>query len=459
MTDLLAARLQMAISLGFHIIFATIGVALPLLMVISEILWLRTKEETYRVLAQHWSKGTAILFAVGAVSGTVLSFELGLLWPRFMEFAGAVIGLPFTLEGFAFFVEAIFLGIYLYAWDRVPRALHLFAGMMVCVAGAASAVFVVAVNGWMNSPAGFRVQDGKAVDIDPIAGMLNPAWGPEAIHMTIAAYQATAFAVAGVHAFLLLRDRRNLFHRRALAIALSVGAIAAVLQPISGDSLAQFLARNQPIKLAALEGHFHTQKGAPLHIGGIPDEEAQTTRFALEIPRGLSFLAFRDLDAEVRGLEEWPAEIHPPVAVVHVAFQIMVGCGVALLGIVAWGAVLMMKGRRRTKEWVLPESRAFLRALVVAAPLGFLAIEAGWTVTEVGRQPFIIQGVMRTADAVTPVPNLTIPLITFSLVYLFLGFVVVYLLLRQFRMSPRIAGGKSSHQVGASGTEAAARAR
>jgi cytochrome d ubiquinol oxidase subunit I len=458
MSDLLAARWQMAISLGFHIIFAAIGVALPLLMVISEALWLRTKEETYRTLAQRWSKGTAILFAVGAVSGTVLSFELGLLWPRFMEFAGAAIGLPFTLEGFAFFVEAIFLGIYLYAWDRVPRALHLFSGIMVCISGAASAVFVVAVNGWMNSPAGFRVQDGKAVDIDPIAAMFNPAWGPEAIHMTIAAYQATAFAVAGVHAFLLLRDRRNLFHRRALGIALAVGAIAAVLQPISGDSLARFVARAQPVKFASLEGHFHTEEGAPLRIGGIPDEESQTTPFALEIPGALSFLAFRDFGAEVKGLEEFPKENHPPVAVVHIAFQIMVACGVAMLGVVLWCAVLMLKARRRHRAWRLPDSASFLRALVIAAPLGFIAIEAGWTVTEVGRQPFVIQGVLRTADAVTPVPNLTIPLITFTLVYLFLAFVVVYLLLRQFRMSPRIAAGDTSGKRTA-GTEAAARAR
>jgi cytochrome d ubiquinol oxidase subunit I len=355
MSDLLAARWQMAISLGFHIIFAAIGVALPLLMVISEALWLRTKEETYRTLAQRWSKGTAILFAVGAVSGTVLSFELGLLWPRFMEFAGAAIGLPFTLEGFAFFVEAIFLGIYLYAWDRVPRTLHLFSGIMVCISGAASAVFVVAVNGWMNSPAGFRVQDGKAVDIDPFAAMFNPAWGPEAIHMTIAAYQATAFAVAGVHAFLLLRDRRNLFHRRALGIALAVGAVAAVLQPVSGDSLAQFVARTQPVKFASLEGLFHTEEGAPLRIGGIPDEKSQTTPFSLEIPGALSFLAFRDFDAEVKGLEEFPKENHPPVAVVHIAFQIMVACGVALLGVVLWCAVLMLKARRRHREWRLPD--------------------------------------------------------------------------------------------------------
>ena len=302
------------------------------------------------------------------------------------------------------------------------------------------------------------MQDGKAVDIDPIAAMFNPAWGPEAIHMAIAAYQATAFGVAGVHAFLLLRDRQNLFHRRALAIALSVGAIAAVLQPISGDSLARFLAQNQPIKLAALEGHFHTQRGAPLHIGGLPDEDTQTMRFALKIPKGLSLLAFHDPDAEVRGLEEWPAEIHPPVAVVHIAFQIMVGCGVSLLGVVVWGGILMVNARRRAKVWKLPDNKWFLRALVAAAPLGFLAIEAGWTVTEVGRQPFIIQGILRTADAVTPVPNLTIPLITFTIVYLFLGFVVVYLLLRQFRMSPRIPAPGSARPQGAE-KESHARAR
>ena len=211
MTDLFAARSQMAMSLGFHIIFAAVGVALPLLMVIAEALWLKTKDGTYRTLAQQWAKGTAILFAVGAVSGTVLSFELGLLWPRFMDFAGAVIGFPFALEGFAFFVEAIFIGVYLYGWERVSPAWHLFSGVMVSLAGAASAVFVVAVNGWMNAPTGFRLEGGKAVEIDPIAAMFNSAWVPEAIHMTIAAYEATAFAVAGVHAFLLQRDREISF--------------------------------------------------------------------------------------------------------------------------------------------------------------------------------------------------------------------------------------------------------
>jgi cytochrome d ubiquinol oxidase subunit I len=438
MTDLFAARSQMAMSLGFHIIFAAIGVALPLLMVIAEALWFRTKDETYRTLAQQWAKGTAILFAVGAVSGTVLSFELGLLWPRFMEFAGAIIGLPFTLEGFAFFVEAIFLGIYLYGWKRIPPAMHLFSGIMVSLAGAASAIFVVSVNGWMNAPTGFRLENGKPVDIDPIAAMLNPAWIPEAIHMTLASYAATAFAVAGVHAFLLQRDRDNLFHRRALAIALVVGGITAVLQPISGDFNARYLAHHQPRKLAALEGQFKTEKAAPLRIGGLPNERTQETPYALEIPYALSLLAFHDPQAEVKGLEEWPKTDWPPVAVVHIAFQIMVGCGTAMAAISLLAALLAWLGRRRTGRWKLPDNRWFLRTLVLAAPLGFIAIEAGWTVTEVGRQPYIIQGIMRTSQAVTPVPNLTIPLYTFTLLYLFLAFIVVFLLLRQFRQSPRI---------------------
>jgi len=428
----------MAMSLGFHIIFAAIGVALPLLMVIAEALWFRTKDETYRTLAQQWAKGTAILFAVGAVSGTVLSFELGLLWPRFMEFAGAIIGLPFTLEGFAFFVEAIFLGIYLYGWKPIPPAMHLFSGIMVSLAGAASAIFVVSVNGWMNAPTGFRLENGKPVDIDPIAAMLNPAWIPEAIHMTLAGYAATAFAVAGVHAFLLQRDRDNLFHRRALAIALVVGGITAVLQPMSGDFNARYLAHHQPRKLAALEGQFKTEKAAPLRIGGLPDERTQETPYALEIPYALSLLAFHDPQAEVKGLEEWPKTDWPPVAVVHIAFQIMVGGGTAMAAISLLAALLAWLGRRRTGRWKLPDHRWFLRTLVLAAPLGFIAIEAGWTVTEVGRQPYIIQGLMRTSQAVTPVPNLTIPLYTFTLLYLFLAFIVVFLLLRQFRQSPRI---------------------
>lgn len=215
MDDLLIARCQMGMSLVFHIIFASAGIAMPLLMVIAEWLWLRTRQEVYLSLAKRWAKGSAILFAVGAVSGTVLSFELGLLWPKFMAFAGPIIGMPFSLEGFAFFTEAIFLGIYLYGWDRVRPVAHLASGMLVAVSGAFSGLFVVIANGWMNTPTGFRLVNGQAVDVDPVRAMLNPAGLPETLHMLIAAYSATGFVVAGIHAWLLLRDRSNCFHRTA----------------------------------------------------------------------------------------------------------------------------------------------------------------------------------------------------------------------------------------------------
>ncbi|MGH9839739.1 MAG: cytochrome ubiquinol oxidase subunit I [Blastocatellia bacterium] len=438
MTDLLAARAQMAMSLAFHIIFAAPGVAMPLLMVISEWRWLRTRDETWLVLTKRWAKGTAILFAVGAVSGTVLSFELGLLWPRFMHFAGAIIGMPFSLEGFAFFTEAIFLGIYLYGWERVRPRVHLLAGVVVAVSGAASAVFVVIANAWMNTPAGFRLVDGQAVDVDPLAAMQNPAAFPQTLHMLLAAYAATGFVVAGIHAYLLLGDRENRFHRHALAVALAVGGVTAVLQPLSGDLLAKAVARNQPAKLAAFEGHFKTERGAPLRIGGMPDEAAGVTRYALEIRYGLSLLAFNDPHAVVKGLEEFPRDQWPPVAVVHIAFQIMIAAGFGMMAVALWGAYLAW--RRRT----LVSSRNFLRAVVCAAPLGFLAIEAGWVVTEVGRQPWIIYGVMRTAEAVTPMPGLIAPFLVFTLLYLFLAAVVVWLLWRQVAHSPRLISGETA---------------
>ena len=244
MDDLLAARSQMAMSLAFHIIFAAIGIAMPLLMVIAEWKWLRTKDEVYLTLAKRWARGTAILFAVGAVSGTVLSFELGLLWPAFMGQAGAIIGMPFSLEGFVFFTEAIFLGIYLYGWNRVPPRAHLFAGLMVALSGVLSGIFVVIANAWMNTPTGFRVIDGKFVDIDPLAAMMNPAAFAQTLHMTLAAYAATGFVVAGIHAFMLRRDPQNRFHQRAISIALIVGGLVAVLQPLSGDILAKMVAES-----------------------------------------------------------------------------------------------------------------------------------------------------------------------------------------------------------------------
>ena len=422
MTDLLAARLQMALSLAFHIIFAEVGVALPTMMVVAEWRWRRTGDPVHLDLAKRWAKGTAILFAVGAVSGTVLSFELGLLWPRFMEFAGPLIGVPFSLEGFAFFTEAIFLGVYLYGWDRISSRIHVIAGVLVALSGAAGTVFVIMVNAWMNTPVGFAMEHGRLASVDPLQAMRSPAAIPQALHMLLAAYTSTGLAVAGIHAWLLRRDSSSTFHRHALTIALCVGAPAALLQPLSGDISAQLVARTQPAKLAAMEGQFATERGAPLRLGGFPDEAARQTRWAIEIPNGLSFLAFHDVHAEVRGLTSVPQDEWPPVAIVHAAFQLMVVLGTALAVLSLW--TLWIAWRRRT----LVGQRSLLLVLAVSAPFGFVATEAGWVVTEVGRQPWVVQGVLRTSDTVTPMPGLWIPFSVFVLLYVGLGAVVVALI-------------------------------
>jgi cytochrome d ubiquinol oxidase subunit I len=429
-SDLLAARWLFGLSLAFHIVFAAVGVAMPLFMVLAEWRWRRTGSELHLELARRWAKGTAILFAVGAVSGTVISFELGLLWPRFMAFAGPIIGMPFSLEGFAFFAEAIFLGIYLYGWERVGPRLHLAAGGVVAASGAASAFFVTLANAWMNVPAGFELgAGGAAADVRPLAAMFPPGWPHEVLHVLLSCYVATGFAVAGIHAFFLLREGPNPFHRAALRIALGVGAAAALLQPLSGDLSARQVAETQPVKLAALEGQFATERGAPLRIGGLPDAERGETRFALEIPRGLSLLAYHDPDAEVRGLTAFPRRSWPNTRNVHLAFQVMVGLGSLLAAVSVWFLARRLRRREPTP--------ALLRAVVLASPAGFLALEAGWLVTEWGRQPFTVRDVLRTADSVTPVAGVGVPLVAFTLLYLFLAATVVSLLWRQIAKSPR----------------------
>lgn len=425
MTDLLAARTQMALSLGFHIIFAVMGIGMPALMVLAERKWLKTGDPVWLDLAKRWSKGTAILFAVGAVSGTVLSFELGLLWPQFMEYAGPIIGMPFSLEGFAFFTEAIFLGIYLYGWTRLSPRAHWWAGVAVLVSGTVSGIFVVFANAWMNAPTGFELVNGMPTNIDPIAAMLNPASFHQTLHMTLAAFSTTGIAVAGIHAWMLRKNRDDHFHRSALRVALLVAVPATLLQPLSGDISAKFVAKWQPAKLAAMEGQFETERGAPLRIGGIPNEATRQTPYAIEIPKALSFLAFNDFNAEVKGLDAFPEDEWPPVAIVHYAFQVMVGLGMLMALACLW--VIWHWVRRRE----VAENRPLLTLLAVLTPAGFIAVEAGWIVTEVGRQPWIVYGFMRTADAVTPMPGLVVPLIGISLLYLFLGVVVAYLLWAQ----------------------------
>ncbi|WP_395749490.1 cytochrome ubiquinol oxidase subunit I [Prosthecobacter sp.] len=426
MNDLDYARSQMAMSLAFHIIFAAMGIGMPVLMCAAEWLHLRTGRPVYLDLCKRWARGTAILFAVGAVSGTVLSFELGLLWPGFMKEAGAIIGMPFSLEGFAFFSEAIFLGIYLYGWKRISPLMHWLAGVVLAASGILSGVFVVTANAWMNAPAGFKRVNGRFIEIDPIAAMLNPGSLHQVLHMTLAALVALGFAVAGVHAFFLLRDRSSEFHRAALGIALVTACVSAPLQIVSGDYSARSVAKLQPVKLAAMEAHYHTGKGAPLSLGGVPNDERQTIEYAVRIPKGLSFLATHDPDARIPGLEEYPRDDWPNVRIVHWAFDLMILCGMALLGLSAWtGGCWWRKRPLRDNPWLL-------RAVVLVCPLGFVALEAGWVVTEVGRQPWIIQGVMRTADAVTPMQHIAVPFFAFTLLYFFLSIVLVVLMRRQF---------------------------
>lgn len=423
LSDLIAARSQMAMSLGFHIVFAALGMAMPVLMAVAEWRWLKTKDEVYLSLAKRWSKGTAILFAVGAVSGTVLSFELGLLWPSFMERAGPVVGPLFGLEGFAFFTEAIFLGIYLYGWSRISPRAHFIAGLIVAASGSASAVFVVTVNAWMNAPTGFDLVDGRIVNVHPLVPLLHPFAFHESLHMLLAAFAATGFLVAGVHAYLLLRRPSSRFHRNALVIALMVGGIPALFQPLSGDFIARAVADHQPAKLAAMESLFITEAGADFIVFGLPNASTQTIDYALRIPNGLSLLLRGDPQAIVTGLDQIPRQDWPPVAVTHVAFQVMVACGMIMAGVTIWAGWRWWKGQLEQSKWLL-------RALIFTAPMGFIAIQAGWVVTEVGRQPWIIQGLMRTSKAVTPMPGLWIPMVTFSVLYMVLAGVVVWAIWR-----------------------------
>jgi cytochrome d ubiquinol oxidase subunit I len=398
-SHLMAARWQMAFTLGFHIILASFGVGLPVLMLLAEGMYLRTRDRGWRSIAIRWSRAFAVLFALGAVSGTVLSFELGLLWPEFMARFGTVIGLPFALEAIAFFLEAVFVGIYLYGWKRLSPWAHWLAGFPIAIGGLASAWFVVTVNAWMNVPAGFRLAEGTVVDVDPVAAMLNPATGAQTTHMIVAAYLVTGFVTASCYAVGLLRGRESLAHRRAFAIALIPAAILAPLQIVVGHWSAQVVARTQPVKLAAMEGQFETEAQAPLRLGGLPYEEARATRYALEIRGGLSWLAYGDAQTTVRGLNEFRRDETPPVRVVHVAFQVMVAAGMLFL------CVSIVAGWCVTRHRTIPYGSPFLFLVAFCGPLSIAALEAGWVVTEVGRQPWTVQGILRTADAVTEAPG------------------------------------------------------
>ena len=405
---------------------------MPFFMAIAHFYWLKTKDPVYKNITKAWSKGVAIFFATGAVSGTVLSFELGLLWPYFMKNAGPIFGMPFSLEGTAFFIEAIALGFFLYGWERFNPWFHWFTGVIVGISGIVSGILVVAANSWMNSPAGFDYVDGKYLNIDPIKAMFNASWFEQALHMSIAAFAATGFAVAGVHALMIIRRKNIKFHTMAFRIAIVFAAVAALLQPLSGDISARNVAKRQPAKLAAMEAHFKTEKFSSLIIGGIPDIKTKEVNYAIQIPGLLSFMTYDDFNAEVTGLDRIAEKDQPPVAITHYAFQIMVGLGMLMLALaLVYFIALFKKKKWFTAPW-------FLKLFVAAIPLGFIALEAGWTVTEVGRQPWIIQGVMRTADAVTPMPGIRYSFYLFTAVYLSLSLVVTFMLYRQIKMVPKM---------------------
>lgn len=442
MDSLTAARWQMTISLAFHMVYAAVGIGLPLLLVMVEGMYLRTGQEHYKRLAKKWSKVMGLLFAVGAVSGTALALELGLLWPFYEEIMGGVVGHIFALEGYAFFLEAIFIGIYLYAWDKISPVAHWFSGVVIATTGMLSGIFVLGVNAWMQQPVGFEMEAGEVVVTDPIAIFKQPLWFYMAWHSTLACYLSVAFAVAGWYAYLALRGRNDSYVRSALLAAMLLGGACAFLQPMSGDLLAKFVFKTQPVKFAAMEGQFKTEKNAPMRIGGWPDEKARETKYAIEITGGLSFIATGDSTAEVPGLDQVPESDWPNVELTHLAFQIMVGAGSALMLVSVWFWSAWLQLRERVLQ-----SRWLMWALVICTPLGFIGLEAGWMVTELGRQPWIIQGLMRTKDAVTPVAGVQGMFIAFTLLYGLLTVTVIVLLRKLTNSSNEDTGGASGTQI------------
>ncbi len=420
------ARTQMGLSLAFHIVFAAFGVGLPLLLVLADYRAKKTGDVRYEVLAKRMAKGTAILFAVGAVSGTVLSMELGLLWPELMRRFGEVIGPLFALEGFAFFTEAIFLGIYLYGRGKVSERVHFFSGCIVAISGAASAGFVTVVNAFMNQPIPVLLEGDRAYLASPMSVLLSPSAPTQVLHVILSSYAATAFVMCGIHAALWLRGKERAFHVRALGVGLPVACAVGLLMPLSGDLSATHVARHQTWKLGAMEAHYETGPCAPLRIGGIPNDETREVSMVINVPCGLSLLAEKNPKAVVAGLDRVPRHEWPNVTRTHFAFQVMVGSG-SVMALVSLGLLIY---RLRKKKF--PEDPRVMRLLVVIAPLGVIAMEAGWLVTEWGRQPYVVRGMLLTRDAATTSPHLGPRLMVFGAIYLFLAGTVVYLLRRLF---------------------------
>ena len=406
-----------AMSFAVHIPLVCFGIAFPAMVVFLEGLWLRTGDPLYRALAKRWSKAMLILFAIGVVTGTILSFEMGLLWPEFMASFGDVFGLAFGIEGFSFFMEAIFIAIYVYGWDRLSPRTHIAVGAPVILAGFTGSFMVIAVNGWMNQPTGFSIRNGEVTDVEPLTALFNKNLWHELTHMYLAGFIVAGFTVASVYGFAWLKGRRDRRHLTWLVVALSFAALVAPVQLLVGDWSARTVAERQPVKLAAFEGLKETRKGAPFDLEGI------------EIPKALSLLAFHDPNATVKGLNSVPEDDQPPWGIVKTSFRTMVAIGSGLAALGVWFIWIWWRRRR------LPRSVWFHRALVAAGPLSLVALIAGWITTEVGRQPWVVYKVMRTEDAVTGASGIPVGFAALGLVYVALA-AIAYVMLRRVARTP-----------------------
>ncbi len=407
-----------AMSFAVHIPLVCFGIAFPAMVVFLEGLWLRTGDPFYRALAKRWSKAMLILFAIGVVTGTILSFEMGLLWPEFMATFGDVFGLAFGVEGFSFFMEAIFIAIYVYGWDRLSPRVHFAVGLPVILAGFTGSFMVISVNGWMNQPTGFSIRNGEVVDVEPLTALFNKNLWHELAHMYLAGFLVAGFLVASVYAYAWLGGRRDRRHLTGLVVALSFAALVAPVQVLVGDWSARTVAERQPVKLAAFEGLNATRKGAPISLVG-----------GIEIPRALSLLAFHDPNAKVRGLDSVREEDRPPSGIVKLSFRAMVAIGSGLAALGVWFVWIWWRRRR------LPRTVWFHRAVVAAGPLAVVALIAGWVTTEVGRQPWVVYEVMRTEDAVTGASGIPVGFAALGLVYLALA-AIAYVMLRRVARTP-----------------------
>ena len=419
--ELLAARSQMAFTLGFHIILACLGVGLPTIVLIANAIGLRRGDQAALTLARRWSTVMAVTFAVGAVTGTVLSFEMGLLWPGLMGRFGGAFGIPFAVEGLFFFLEAIFIAIYIYGWRHLSPVAHFLSGVPVALAGLGGTFSVVSANSWMNQPAGYSLgPDGTVVDVQPLGVIFNNATGYEVGHMFLAAYMVTGFLLASVYAVAILRGRTDHYARLGFLIPFSVAVLASPIQGIVGDVAARAVFEQQPSKFAAMELITTTGPNQPVTVGGILVDGHVVG--GLQLPGLASFLAGFSTDTIVRGFDTIAPANQPPATIVHLAWDTMLGIGTALIALGIWFVI----GRVRRRDLV--RERWFLRFAALAGIGAVVALEAGWIVTEVGRQPWVVFGVLRTADAVTHSSGVTVSFLGVIALYAGLGIALLIVL-------------------------------